>query len=141
CMNDIAHEFDEYLKLSWKTRSDSVMQAQGQLLNWLFAVQGAGVAGSLGYLTSQGMRTAVEVALFAFVVGLLALPVYGTLFYYFEDRRFRTFKSDAAAVESGAITVGHFIAAQAKNSSSYRSCEFIAWLSGIFAFVGLVALI
>jgi len=135
------NDFDEYLKLSWKIRSDSVMQAQGQLLNWLFTVQGAGIAGSLAYLTSKGMRTGVAMALGAFVLGLLALLVYGTLFYYFEEWRLGTFKTDVAAVESGAITVGHFIAAQAKNSSKYRSCEIIAWISGISAFVGLGALI
>src|SRR5712691_1057224 len=140
-MNHFAHEFDEYLKLSWKIRSDSVMQAQGQLLNWLFAVQGAGIAGSLAYLTSKGMRTGVAVALGAFVLGLLAVLVYGTLFYYFEEWRFGTFKADVAAVESGAVTIGHFIAAQERNSSKYRSCEIIAWLSGISGLVGLGALI
>ena len=53
-MSDFTAEFDEYLKLSWKIRSDSVMQAQGQILTWLFAVQGAGIAGSLGFLNSKG---------------------------------------------------------------------------------------
>ena len=140
-MSDFESEFDEYLKLSWKTRSDSVMQAQGQILTWLFAVQGAGIAGSLGFLTSKGMRTGVAVALTAFVVGLLALLVYGTLFYYFEERRFRAFKADVAAVQSGAITIGNFIAAQTRNSSTYRSCEVMAWISGISALVGLGGLI
>jgi len=140
-MNNLAHEFDEYLKLSWKIRSDSVMQAQGQLLNWLSAVQGAGIAGSLGYLASKGIRAGVTVALEAFVVGLLAVLLWGTLFYYFEERRFGTFKTHVTAVESGEMTVRQFIDAQAKHSSKYRSCEIIAWISGISALVGLGALI
>ena len=140
-MSDFVHEFEDYLKLSWKTRSDSVMQAQTQLLNWLFAVHGAGIAGSLGFLTSKGIHIPVAVALGAFVFGLLALLVYGTLFYYFEERRFGTFKADVAAVECGAVTIGHFIAAQERNSSKYRSCEIISWLTGISGLVGLGALI
>ena len=66
---------------------------------------------------------------------------HSSLFYYFEERRFGTFTADVAAVEYGAVTIGHFIAAQGRNSFKYRSCEIIAWLSGISGLVGLGALI
>jgi hypothetical protein len=75
------------------------MQAQRQLLNWLFTVQGAGIAGSLGYLTSKGMRTGIAVALSAFVLGLLAVLMHATLFYYFEERRFGALNGPTTCVE------------------------------------------
>jgi hypothetical protein len=140
-MTDFASEFKEYIKLSWKTRSDSVMQAQGQLMNWLFAVHGAGIAGSLGYATAKGLHCTLAVGLAAFVAGLVALLIYGTLMYYFEERRFAKFKDQVDAVELGAVTVATFIAEQKKNSSKYRSCEVIAWLSGVAGLVGLICFI
>jgi hypothetical protein len=134
-------EFDEYLKLVWKNWSEGVIQAQKQLMTWLFALHGAGIAGSLSYATSRGVRCSLIVSLFAFVVGILCLLIWATLMYYFEVGRFREFKRDVAAVQSGQMTRRDFIEAQNRRPSEYRLCEIIAWTSGIAGIIGLATLI
>src|SRR6516225_5536227 len=70
-------EFAEYLKLSWKAFADGVAHAQTQLMTWLFTLQGAGVAGSLGYAASRGTPPSLIVSLIAFVFGILCLLMWG----------------------------------------------------------------
>jgi len=66
-------QFDEYIKLVWSGWSKAVFDAQKQLVGWLFAFHGAGIAGTLGYANSRGVRCSVIVALVAFVLGMVSL--------------------------------------------------------------------
>jgi hypothetical protein len=134
-------EFDQYIKLSWKAFSEGVMQAQKQLMTWLFTLHGAGIAGSLSYATSRGIRCGLVVSLIAFVAGILCLLAWATLMYYFGAWRFREFKKDVDAVHAGQMTRKDFVEVQNSHPSEYRSCEIMAWISGISALVGLGALI
>jgi hypothetical protein len=88
--------------------------------------------------------------LIAFVLRLLAILVHGTLFYYLESRRFDGFKTNVAAVQSEKIGVGDFLAARAKHSPKYRSCEIKThehagdlkdWLRRLFSRLGVFPLI
>jgi hypothetical protein len=134
-------QFDDYIKLVWSGRAQGVFQAQKQLVTWLFVFHGAGIAGTLGYANSRGVRCSVVVALAAFVVGIVSLLLWGTLMYYFEVRRFREMKRDVDAVQSEKMTMQGFIEAENKRSAEYRSCEIIAWLSGLSGLAGLLGLI
>src|SRR5437899_2061730 len=93
-------QFDDYINLVWRGRSQDVAQAQKQLMTWLFAFHGAGIAGTLGYASSRGVRCTVIVALVGFVVGIVLLLIWGTLMYYFGVRRFREMKRDVDSVQS-----------------------------------------
>ncbi len=140
-MNDPVTKFNEYVDALWKSRTEGVLKAQRQLLGWLFTVHGAGIAGSLGYVTSRGRRLSVEIGLGAFAAGLLALLLYGTLFYYFEAGRFEAYKRELRELDAGRLTPHQFLSAQTQKGDKYRSCEVIAWISGLCAVSGLGALI
>jgi hypothetical protein len=45
---EFREQFDEYVKLCWRSSSEWVLETQGQLTKWLFTLHGAGIAGSLG---------------------------------------------------------------------------------------------
>jgi len=140
-MTDSSDELREYVKLSWKVRSESVLQSQTQLLNWLFALQGAGIAGCLGYATSKGVTCGITLALGCFCLGLVLLLCFGAFMYYFEERRFASFRSGVSALESQAVTPSEFIQAQNKYPAKYKTCEFLAWGSGVLGLAGIGFLI
>jgi hypothetical protein len=134
-------EFAEYLKLSWKAFADGVAHAQTQLMTWLFTLQGAGVAGSLGYAASRGTPPSLIVSLIAFVFGILCLLMWGTVMYYVGTSRFNQHKGDVAKLEVGKLTRAQFIDNVNARSANIRSCECLAWLSGIAGLIGLISLI
>jgi hypothetical protein len=134
-------EFDEYIKLVWSGWSKAVFGAQKQLLTWLFAFHGAGIAGTLGYANSRGIRCSVVVALIMFVAGIVSLLLWGTLMYYFGVKRFRAMKHDLDEVHADRMTTEQFYNAEKSRSGEYRSCEIIAWISGLCGIAGLISLI
>jgi hypothetical protein len=140
-MDDALTKFNQYVNALWKSRADGVRKAQGQLLNWLFTVHGAGIAACLGYVASTGIRTSVAIGLGAFAIGLFALLIYGTLFLYLEVYHFDRYKREVNDLDSGKRTPQQFLAAQTDKRNWYRSCEIIGWISGLCALVGLGALI
>ena len=50
-------------------------------------------------------------------------------------------KLDVNAVESEKMSMQDFIAAEGKRQGEHRSCEIIAWISGLLGLVGLISLI
>lgn len=140
-MDDPITKFNNYVDAMWKSRAEGVLKAQRQLLGWLFTVHGAGIAGSLGYITSRGKQLSLEIGLGAFAAGLLALLLYGTLFYYFEAGSFEAYKRELRELDGGRLTHQQFLSAQTGNRDKYRSCEVVAWISGLCAVTGLGALI
>jgi Na+/glutamate symporter len=140
-MDEAVTKFTEYVDSLWNGRWQGLIKAQQQLLGWLFAVHGAGIAASLGFVTSKGISLGVQIALGAFVFGLVALLVYGTLFYYYEVHHFNVYKQEVEKLHLGKLSPQEFLGKQAAKRNWYRSCEVIAWLSGICVLIGLVALI
>jgi hypothetical protein len=140
-MDDAIRKFNDYVDVLWKSKAEGALKAQRQLLGWLFTVHGAGIAGSLGYITSKGRQLPSEVGLAAFAAGLLALLLYGTLFYYFEAGRFEAYKRELRDLDAGKLTPLQFLSTQRQKRDKYRSCEIMAWVSGLCALTGLIALI
>ena len=68
---DFAQELDDYLKSSWHSFAEWALQTQGQLTKWLFTLQGAGIAGSLGFANSRGLSCALAASLVCFVAGIV----------------------------------------------------------------------
>ena len=134
-------EFDDYLRLVWSSRSQGAFEAQKQLVNWLFAFNGAGIAGTLGYANSRGVQFPVVVALVAFVIGVVAILVWGTLVYYFSAQSFRDLKADTERIESDKITMQAFIESESKRSGRSRLREVMAWISGLSGLTDLISLI
>ena len=75
------------------------------------------------------------------MVGLFTLLVYGTLFYYFEVQHFKRYKHEVKRLDAGDLTPEQFLAAQKQKRNWYRSCEIVAWISGLCVLVGLGGLI
>jgi hypothetical protein len=138
---EFGKEFDEYVRLSWRSSAEWVMETQSQLMKWLFTLQGAGIAGSLGFAYSRGVRPALIVSLSAFVLGIVCLLLWGMLMYYFATWRFTALRNDVAKVDAGELTHEGFLAEQKKRFAPLRSCEVIAWVSGVLGLVGLASLI
>ncbi|HEV2046558.1 MAG TPA: hypothetical protein VGQ95_08160 [Chthoniobacterales bacterium] len=134
-------EVDDYIKLVWTGWSQAVFQAQKQLVTWLFTLHGAGIAGTLGFANSRGVHCSVVLALVAFGVGIVSLLLWATLMYYFGVARFRAMKRDVAAYESQKMRAEAFVENESRRSAEYRSCEIIAWISGLAALMGLISLV
>ena len=141
---EVPPPFDEaqvrQVQLSWKERWGSVIDAQNQILNWLFAFQGAGLAGTLTYASSKAATYGIQVALFGFTVGLVLIVVYGAVFYYIERREFITFRRDARAFFAREIDWTEYSSRDADRPDHYISCEILAWSSGAFGALGLISL-
>jgi hypothetical protein len=139
-MSDLAKDQYDYINSVWKSRFGGVYQAQAQVLNWLFAVQLAGIAGTLGRASSRGMTCNLVVSLICFCAGLLVLVAFGALMFYLEAHHFGRFRDDVMALTEGKMLWPAFIEAEKKRPIRYPSCEFLAWLSAVLGIVGIVAL-
>ena len=128
------------IQSSWKERWEGVIQAQNQVLNWLFAVQGGGLAGTLTYASSKPATCGTRLAMLGFAIGLVLIVVYGAVYYYTERAFFRAFRRDALEFYSRKIKWTEFAAREAKRPDHYVLCELLAWGSGIFGALGLAAL-
>ena len=138
---ELRERFDDYVKLAWRSSSEWMMETQGQLTKWLFTLHGAGIAGSLGLAHSRGLSCLLIASLVVFVFGIVCLLIWATLMYYFATRRFTALRNDVAKLDAGEITDQDFLAGQNKRNAQLRSCEVIAWLSGIAGLIGLATLI
>lgn len=127
-----------YVDASWRNCWKAVISAQDHLINWIFLVQGGGIAGLLTFAASRGSSCTVVVAFAAFVLGLILIVAYGVAMYYLEAHAYRVFRIDAEAVTSGAIEWPEFIRRQAARPDSYPICEWLAWASGLLGLAGLI---
>jgi hypothetical protein len=138
-MPDLSPNQREFIDSSWKNRWESILQAQNQVLNWIFAVHGGGIAGLLAFAASKGSSCSVKFGLLAFSVGLVLIIVYGVLMFYFEVRHFQKFRSDIDNLFAGSIEWSKFSEREASRPNRYRICEILAWVSGICGLVGIIA--
>jgi hypothetical protein len=73
---EFRRQFDEYVKSSWRSSSEWVLETQSQLTKWLFTLHGAGMAGSLGFAHSRGLSCPLIASLVAFVFGIVCLLIW-----------------------------------------------------------------
>jgi hypothetical protein len=139
-MEDPNKEQLAYIESRWRGRWDGVIGAQNQLVNWLFAVQGGGLAGTLTYASAQNEACGIGVALFGFSLGLVLIVIYGARFFYLEARYFKAFRTDASEFLAKKIDWPEFIARENARPDWYRDCERLAWGSGLSGLIGLVGL-
>jgi len=140
-MSDPGKGRNEYLEESWKIRFEGVLQAQKQLMNWLFAVHVAGIAGALGRASSKGTSCSLDVSLVGFCAGLLILVSYGAAMFYLEAHHFGRFRDDVIALAENRMTWEQFVDAEKKRPYKYPLCVFLGWASGLLGAVGIAALV
>jgi len=128
----------QFISESWKNRWEGVLQAQSQVMNWLFALNTGGVAGALTYAASKETTLFIALALFAFSTGLLCMIGFAACMYYREEDAYISFRSDAEALYGDRITWGELIARDDKRPLKYKICEVFAWIAGISGGVGIV---
>lgn len=129
----------EFIDTSWKNRWESILQAQNQVVNWLFAVHGGGIAGLLAYAASKSASCSVKVGLGAFTGGLVLIVLYGVFMFYFESHHFYRFRDDVKQLYAGSIDWPEFVKRLDRAPDKYLTCEILAWVSGILGLVGLGA--
>lgn len=137
-MQEISQGQREFINRSWKDRWESIIQAQNQVVNWLFAVHGGGIAGLLAFASSKGASCSVKVGFVAFTGGLILIVAYGASMFYLESHYFYRFRSDVRDVFAGVIDWDEFSRRLDKAPDKYPICEFLAWASGLLGLVGVV---
>lgn len=137
-MNEQPHQ-SSYISDAWSSKSEAVIAAQKEGLNWLFTLNIGGVGGTLAYASAKGSSCAIAIALGAFSLGLLALVFFALRYYYFEERRFYDFRDDVRKFRDSKISWETLIANENARPSKYRSCEIAALVSTTAAVVGIIA--
>ena len=140
-MPDLNPDQREYIDVTWRNKWDSIIQNQNQVLNWIFAVHGGGIAGLLAFAASKGSSCSLVVGLTAFTVGLVLILVYGVCMFYFESHYFYRFRDEVKELHAGRIDWAEFIRRRNIDPDRYRTCELLAWLSGICGLVGVITAI
>ena len=140
-MQILTEEQNGYIVEAGRTRAESLIQAQSQVLNWLFAFHGGGLAGVLAYAASREATCSVKIATGGFSFGLLALVAYAAMMYYFESAALRSFIGNARSVRSGEITWDEYARREYARPIKYVSCEVVAWLSALGGIAGMAATI
>src|SRR5947208_11119942 len=102
-MPDLSSSQREFIDTSWKNKWDSILQAQNQVLNWIFAVHGGGIAGLLAFAASKGSSCSVKLGLGAFTAGLLLIVLYGVFMFYFGSHHFDKFRRDVEELFTDVI--------------------------------------
>ena len=138
-MLEITPNQREFIDRSWKDRWESILQAQNQVVNWLFAVHGGGIAGLLAFAASKGSSCSVKVGLVAFSVGLVLIVFFGVAMFYFESHYFYRFRDDVREFFGGTIDWAEFSRRLSRAPDKYWPCELLAWVSGLLGAVGVSA--
>ena len=139
-MNDPTRDQISYIDSLWRNKWEGVIQAQNQVINWLFAVHGGGIAGTLTYASAKSASCGILLALILFALGLITIVVYGAVMYYLESIYFRQFRSDVSEFYKKSIDWNKFIAREKDRPEKYRQCELLAWSSGGLGILALVFL-
>lgn len=142
-MSKLTEEQRTHIDTTWRAKWDGIVQAQNQVLNWLFAVHGGGIAGVLTFAASEHGKglCSVKVGLGAFSLGLFLLVMFGVCMFYFESRGFFTFRNEVNELFAGNMDWTEYSKRREKEPDKYRTCEILAWGSGACGVVGIVAAI
>lgn len=128
----------EYITRSWSSRWKFILQTQNQIVNWIFAVHGGGIAGLLTFAASKGSTCSVKIGLGAFSLGLLLIVLFGAFMFYFEFSSFRRYRYHVEELFKDRIDWNEFLKRH-EDPEKYLTCEFLAWVSGICGIIGLIA--
>lgn len=130
-MSELPKDQSSYIDSSWRGKWEGVIQAQHQVINWLFAVHGGGIAGTLTFASAKNASFSVLLALIAFSLGLVMIVCYGAFMYYLELQHFSRFRSDVFEFYRNEINWPEFIKRETSRPEKYRVCEVLAWSSGV----------
>jgi len=131
-------EQHEHIETIWRKKWEFILQAQSQIVNWLFAVHGGGIAGMLSYAASKGPSCYLKIGLGAFSLGLVLIILFGVFLLYWEENHFIKFRRDVDKLYRRETDWLEFLNREAKRPDKYRSCEILAWLSGICGVTGVI---
>lgn len=138
-MPNLNPEQRDYITRSWSNQWEFILQTQNQVVNWIFAVHGGGIAGLLTFAASKGAATcSVKLGLAAFSLGLLLIVLFGVFMYYFEISSFQRYRGYVEELYKDGIDWSEFLTRQ-KAPDKYLTCELLAWFSGACGIVGLIA--
>jgi hypothetical protein len=137
-MPELSPNQREFIENSWKSRWDWILQTQNQVVNWIFAVHGGGIAGLLTYAASKNSPCSLRVGLAAFSLGLVLIVLFGVCMYYFETHYFSKFRADVDLLFTGKIDWIEFSKREEERPNKYRTCEYLAWSSGFCGLVGMI---
>ena len=137
-MPELAPNQREFIDVSWRNKWDGIMQSQNQVVNWVFAVHGGGIAGLLAFASSKGSSCSVKIGIGAFSFGLILIVVYGVCMFYLEAHHFSKFRKDVDELFTNTIDWTEFSRREEARPDRYTACELLAWGSGICALVGVL---
>jgi len=140
--NPVSKEQYDILDALLKTKWEGMLQAQSRLINWLFAVPGAGIAGTLTYAAKAGSTPSLLVALISFGLGLVVIILYGTAMYYAERKNVIGFKGDMDKfLSTGSITWEDIFKNDYLRPVEHKIGEVFAWISALCSLSGMTCLI
>ena len=124
----------------WLSTFSRYVSGCHQVINWLFAVHGGGIAGTLTFASAKNASFSVLLALIAFSLGLVMIVCYGAFMYYLELQHFSRFRSDVFELYGNKINWPEFIKRETSRPEKYRVCEVLAWSSGGLGLLALISL-
>jgi len=125
---------------AWKAKWDGLMQAQTRVMNWLFTVPGAGMAGTLTFASKGGAGSLTIWSLLSFAAALVTVVAYSAVMYYAERRHVYSFQADVRQCSEGKITLQEVWSRDSKRPNHTKWGEVLAWLSATFSSTGLALL-
>lgn len=134
----VGPEQKEHIEALWRAKWDGVIAAQNQALNWLYALNGGGIAGILAYAASKESGAAIVAALIAFVAGLLFLIGYAACMFYAEQRSYDGYAHDVKALYQGKLDWEELWKREGARPHKYLICEILAWCGGLAGVAGLL---
>jgi hypothetical protein len=134
----VGPEQQERINARWHAKWEGVIEAQNQALNWLYALNGGGIAGILAYAAAKEAGACIVGALIAFVFGLLCLIGYAACMFYGEQRSYDEFVRDVKELYSGKIGWDEVWKREGARPHKYLICEVLAWCGGLAGCFGLV---
>ncbi len=137
-MNEIPDYIRNYIEQLKANRLDAAIQAQGHILNWLFAMNTAGLGGVLAFAATKGGGWEIFWPVMCFSVGILCLIGYSAMMFYWEKGMYLEVRTDSSKVMSGEMKWEDFIQKESDRSESNLICEILAWLAGISGLTGVV---
>jgi hypothetical protein len=126
-----------YVNTNGRERWNGVSQAQNQVVNWIFAVHGGGIAGLLTFAASKGSSCSVKVGVGAFVAGLILIVIYGAAMFYAEVHYYRAYRRDVEELFDGTINWNEFSNREHARPNWYWYCELLGWLSAVAGLMGV----
>jgi hypothetical protein len=132
----IAPLLTDYLQSQVSSRWDGVIRAQTHIVNWIFTLQGAGIAGSLSFVSNHKTHAA-QAALAWFIVGLVLIMLFGGQYFLREARGHGKYLKRAVKLAKNEMGPNEYIAAEATVTRWYWECITLALLSAASAAMGI----